>query len=54
MQRGRAAVRARRKALVVALALAIASAAVVPVAPGLTGKARAEGGSGTIVHSADG
>jgi hypothetical protein len=54
MKRGRAAARVRRKALAVALALAVVSAALAPVAPGPVGKARAEGGSGTIVHSTDG
>jgi hypothetical protein len=54
MKRGRIAVRARRRALTVALALAVLSAAVAPVAPGPATIARAEGGSGIIVHSADG
>jgi murein DD-endopeptidase MepM/ murein hydrolase activator NlpD len=54
MKRGRAAARARGKALAVALTLAVASAAVAPIAPGSPGAARAQGGSGTIVHSSDG
>jgi hypothetical protein len=54
MKRGRAAARARRKALTAALALAILSAAVVPAAPGPAGVALAQTGSGIIVHSADG
>lgn len=54
MKRGRAAARARRKAIAAALALAVISAAVMPSAPGLAGEARAQSGSGTIVHSADG
>ena len=37
-----------------ALALAILSAAVVPAVPGPAGEARAQSGSGVIVHSADG
>ncbi len=54
MKRGRAAARARRKALTAALALAVMSAAVVPAAPGPAGEALAQSGSGIIVHSADG
>ena len=54
MKRGRAAARARRRALAVALALAVVSAAVAPVAPGPANVVRAQGGSGTIVHSSDG
>ena len=54
MKRGRAAARARRKALTAALALAVLSAAVAPAAPGPSGVALAQTGSGIIVHSADG
>jgi murein DD-endopeptidase MepM/ murein hydrolase activator NlpD len=54
MKRGRAAARGRRKAMIAALVLAVISAAVVPAAPGSAGEARAQSGSGTIVHSADG
>ena len=54
MKRGRAAARARRRALVIALTLSVVSAAVTPVAPGPAQVARAQGGTGTIVHSSDG
>jgi murein DD-endopeptidase MepM/ murein hydrolase activator NlpD len=54
MKRGRAAARARRKAVAAALTLAVLTAAVAPAAPGPAGVARAQGGAGTIVHSADG
>lgn len=54
MKRGRAAVRARRRAWSIALALAVLSAAVAPVAPGPAGEAWAQEGAGKIVHSADG
>lgn len=53
MKHGRAAARARRKALTAALALAVVSAAVAPAGPG-PGTARAQVRSGTIAHSADG
>ena len=54
MKRGRAAALARRRAVAIATALAVLSAAIAPVAPGPVGVARAEGGFGRIVHSADG
>lgn len=54
MKRGRAASLARRRALAVALTLAVLGAAISPVTPGPTGVARAQGISGTIVHSSDG
>src|SRR5215213_9812683 len=54
MQRGRAATRVRRKTIAVALALAVVTAAVAPVAPGRVGGVAAQGSTGTIVHSADG
>lgn len=54
MKRGRAATRARQRALAVALALAVVTAAVAPIAPGRLADAAAQGGKGTIVHSADG
>lgn len=53
MQRGRAAARVR-KAFAVSFAFAVMSAAVVPVAPGPRGLARAQEPAGTIVHSSDG
>src|SRR5262245_15861043 len=53
MKRGRAA-GSRRRALMVALTLALASASVVPIVSGPTGTVRAQGGTGTIVHSSDG
>jgi murein DD-endopeptidase MepM/ murein hydrolase activator NlpD len=54
MKRGRAAARARGRALAIALALAVVSAAVAPIAPGPIGVARAQAGTGKIVHSSDG
>lgn len=54
MKRGRAATRARTRAMAVALALAVVSSAVMPVAPTRPAHVAAQGGSGTIVHSADG
>lgn len=54
MKRGRAAALARRRALAIVMTLAVVSAAVAPVAPGPAGTARAQSGSGTIVHSEDG
>ena len=53
MKRGRTG-RVRQRALGVAMALAIVGAAIAPAAPGPGGSALAEGGNGTIVHSADG
>jgi murein DD-endopeptidase MepM/ murein hydrolase activator NlpD len=53
MQHGRAATRVQRRAFAVALALAVVTAAVAPVAPGRGGVA-AQGSTGTIVHSTDG
>jgi murein DD-endopeptidase MepM/ murein hydrolase activator NlpD len=55
MKRGRAAARARRRALAIVMALAVVGSAVAPVAPspGRVALAQDEG-SGTIVHSADG
>src|SRR5215212_4161205 len=54
MKRGRAGARGRRKALAVALTLAVVSAAVAPVAPGPANVARAQGGTGVIAHSTKG
>src|SRR5215204_1760521 len=54
MQRGRAATRVRRKTIPVAVAVAVVTAAVAPVAPGRVGGVAAQGSTGTIVHSADG
>src|SRR5215216_7897755 len=54
MKRGRAGERGRRKALAVALALAMVSAAVAPIAPGPANVARAQGGTGVIAHSTKG
>lgn len=54
MKRGRAAALARRRALVFAMALAVVGSALAPAVPGWAGTARAQEGSGTIVHSADG
>ncbi|MFT4036821.1 MAG: peptidoglycan DD-metalloendopeptidase family protein [Thermomicrobiales bacterium] len=54
MKRGRAAALARRRALAFAMALAVVGSALAPAVPGWAGTARAQEGSGTIVHSADG
>jgi hypothetical protein len=54
MKRGRAAARARRRVLAFAMAFAVIGAAVAPVVPGPAPVARAEGGTGKIVHSSDG
>src|SRR5215216_6851711 len=54
MRRDRTATRVRRRAVAVALALAVVTAAVAPIAPSRMGRAAAQGGTGTIVHSADG
>ena len=54
MKRDRAAARTRRRVLAVALALAVVSAAVAPVAPGPANVARAQGGTGIIAHSSKG
>jgi murein DD-endopeptidase MepM/ murein hydrolase activator NlpD len=54
MKRGRAVTRARRRAVAIALTLAVVTAAVAPVAPGRVAGVAAQGGKGTIVHSADG
>jgi murein DD-endopeptidase MepM/ murein hydrolase activator NlpD len=54
MKRGRATTLARRRALAIFMALAVVSAAVAPIAPGPARVARAQSGSGTIVHSEDG
>ena len=53
MKRGRTG-RVKQRALGLAMALGIVGAAIAPAAPGPGGSALAEGGSGTIVHSADG
>src|SRR5215218_3426303 len=54
MRRDRTATRAKRRVVAVALALAVVTAAVAPVAPSRMGRAAAQGGTGAIVHSADG
>ena len=54
MKRSRAAALARRRALAMFMALSVIGSALAPAAPGWAGIARADAGSGTIVHSADG
>jgi peptidase M23-like protein/SH3 domain-containing protein len=54
MKRSRAAALARRRALAMFMAVAVVGSALAPAAPGWAGTARADAGSGTIVHSADG
>src|SRR5215210_7014762 len=54
MRRDRTATRAPRGGFVVALALAVVTAAVAPITPGRMGRAAAQASTGTIVHSADG
>jgi hypothetical protein len=53
MKRGRAAVRAWRRALALALTLAVVGAAVAPLGPGPI-RVAAQSATGTIVHSSDG
>lgn len=53
MKRGRAAALVRRRVFAIAMTLAIAGSGMAPFA-GNREVARADGGSGTIVHSADG
>lgn len=54
MKRSRAAALARRRALAIVMAMSVVGSALAPAAPGWAGVARADAGSGTIVHSADG
>ena len=54
MKRRRVAARARRRVTALVLALAVVTAAVAPVAPIRVAGVAAQGGRGTIVHSADG
>ena len=54
MKRSRAAALARRRALAMFMAMSVIGSALAPAAPGWAGIARADAGSGTIVHSADG
>ena len=54
MKRSRAAVLARRRALAMFMAAAVIGSALAPAVPGWAGVARADAGSATIVHSADG
>jgi hypothetical protein len=54
MKRSRAAALARRRALAIFMAMSVIGSALAPAAPGWAGTARADAGSGTIVHSADG
>src|SRR5215213_1121034 len=54
MRRARTARWAKRQVFAVALALAVVTAAVAPIAPGHMGRAVAQGSTGTIVHSSDG
>lgn len=54
MKRSRAAALARRRALTMFMALSVIGSALAPAAPGWAGTARADAGTGTIVHSVDG
>jgi hypothetical protein len=54
MKRSRAAALARRRALAIFMALSVVGSALAPAAPGWAGTARADAGTGTIVHSSDG
>ena len=54
MQRGRTVTQVRRKTVAVALVFAVVTAAMAPMTPNGVGRAAAQGGTGTIVHSADG
>src|SRR5215212_8318118 len=54
MQRGGTVTQVRRKTVAVALVCAVVTAAMAPMNPNGVGRAAAQGGTGTIVHSADG
>src|SRR5215211_2893553 len=54
MRRDRTATRVPRRVFAVALALAVVTAAVAPIAPSRMGRAAAQESTGTIVHSTDG
>jgi hypothetical protein len=54
MHHARVATRVRKRAVAVALTLAVVTAAVAPITPSRMGHAAAQGSTGTIVHSADG